>query len=350
MKTLSLVIGLVLLAQTDAQAQVSVTAKTDSLIELGIQYTIQQAYEKAEAIFTEIENEMPDSPVGYFFHAATLQSKMMDYEIYDEEDAFFALAEKTVKLSQMCLKKDRKNPWTYFFLGGGLGYIAFYQAKQKRYLEGFQNGLKSIKALEMTLKADTTFYDAYFGLGTYKYYRSKLSRHFKWLPFVSDERMQGLAMIQLAISRGKYTRYAAMNGYCWIALAEGDLNEGMRILKQALSEFPTSRVFLWCAAKMSTKLQKWPDALHYYNTILASLQNENKLSLYNEVSCRQKLAAIYLQLGNFDKALEEYKKVQALDINGKTKKRLSQTLKKLEKVKNISYKKLGDAQYKPGAF
>jgi tetratricopeptide (TPR) repeat protein len=318
--------------ESPLNAQVLITAETDSLIQSGIRNSINQFHSNAIEIFLGIEKEMPESPVGYFFHAAALQSKMMDYELYEEEPEFLDLVKKTIHLSQLILKKHPRDAWAHYFLGGGLGYLAFYQAKQKQLVKAFKNGMRSFNALQVALKSDSTLYDVYFGIGTYMYYRSKFSRFFTWMPFVSDDRSRGIEFIKLAIEKGKYSRYAAINGLGWISLEEENLEEGWQYVTRALEEFPSSRVFLWCAAELATKLNLWDEALDYYNRILISFKNENVSSPYNEVLSHQRMAQIYFQLENFEKAQEECEKINNIKINKETKKRLRSNLKKLQKI------------------
>ncbi|MFQ5604772.1 MAG: tetratricopeptide repeat protein [bacterium] len=304
-----------------------ISAKTDSLIRAGIRLSVQQSFDEAQAIFSELQHEMPDNPVGYFFQAAVLQTQMMDKEIYDQEAEFVELIEKSISFSKARIKKVAEDPWAYFFLGSSLGYLAFQNAKQKQFNWAFQVGMKSVQALEMALKKDSTLYDAYLGLGTYKYYRSKLSRHFKWLPFVKDDRRAGISMLKIAIKKSRYSRYSAMNSFCWIALVEEQYEQGWQLAERALMEFPQSRVFLWCAAKLADKMERWPEAIRFYRQILASFKSQNLFSPYNEAVCRKNLLRLYLQQEDFDLAEQECAKIQALKVRVGSEKRVADVLK-----------------------
>jgi tetratricopeptide (TPR) repeat protein len=330
MKGLIYISALALWITTSASGQEIFSSRTDSLIQLGIRLSIQQSYPQAIDIFSAIEAEMPESPGGYFFHAAVLQSQMMDYEIYDQEKEFLDLITRTINYSKSYLKKNREDAWGYFFLGGGYAYLAFYQAKQKKWVEAFQNGRRSVRALKSTLRADSTFYDAYFGLGIYKYYRSKFSRYFSWLPFVNDERAEGIQMIRTAIAKSRYSRYSAINSLGWIALGEGNYEEGWRTLNLALQEFPESRVFLWCAAKLAAKLERWSEAVEFYQKILHSLKAEGVLSPFNELICRKNLHHLYLEMENFQQAKEECEQIHKILFDKESQKRCAPILRELE--------------------
>jgi len=315
-----------------ATAQSTSSIEIDSAITIGTHLTIEQRYSQATDVFLNLQKQYPDSPAGYFFQAALLHTEMMDFEKYDRIEKFNMLIEKTIERAKKQLKSNPRNAWAHFYLGGALGYRAFYHGKQKRYFEALQHSRRSVEALKMAIRADSTLYDAYFGIGTYLYYRSKLSRYLTWLPFVEDEREKGMQMIRTTIQKGRYARYSAMNMYGWICIDEGRYEEGFRVIKLALAEFPESRVFLWCAAKLSAKLERWQQALQYYTRILDSLQSEDLLSPYNEVSCRKQMIEIYLELNEPEKARRECRKLSSLNLNREERKQCRDKLEAAHKL------------------
>lgn len=319
-----------LVCSTGVNAGDLISCKTDSLIRTGIELCVEQNYDDAIAIFTELERSQPQSPAGYFFHAAALQSQMMDYEIYDRETEFLALVKTTIELSNSRIRKNGNDAWAYFFLGGGYGYLAFYQAKQKKFYEAFEKARFSIKALEKAVQIDSTLYDAHLGLGTYKYYRSKLSRHFTWLPFVKDERPEGIAMVRAAIHKSRYSRFSAISGFGWISIDEGRYDEGWQMLKPVLEEFPMCRAFQWCAAKLAKKQERWNDSIAFYEQILASLKMDGALSPYNELVLRKNLQQLYIQINDLQRAKEECEQIQKIAF-GKEK-RCEEILKEVKVV------------------
>ena len=66
----------------------------------------------------------------------------------------------------------------------------------------FQDGLKCSSYLKKSLKIDSTYYDAYLGLGAYHYHKTVKSKAFLWLPFVADRRAQGIEELRLCIDSG----------------------------------------------------------------------------------------------------------------------------------------------------
>jgi tetratricopeptide (TPR) repeat protein len=320
------------LYSVSATAQELISARTDSLIQLGIRWSIEQSFDKAVDLFVGLQNEMPQSPVGYFFHAAALQLRMMDSETYDKEADFLSLIDNTIKLSKTRLQGQRNDAWAYFFMGSAYGYLAFYRAKQDHFVESFQNGRKCVEALETALSLDKNLHDAYLALGNYKYYRSKLSRHLNWLPFVNDDRQEAIQMLKKTISSGRYSKYSAINSFCWIAIEEENYEEGWKVVKTALDEFPESRVFLWCAAKLAVKLERWKEAESYYLKILAALTERGTLSAYNELICRKNLFYIYERLGREGLAQQQCGRVSEIGYGPANPKRSRKILKEMKEA------------------
>lgn len=309
-----------------------VSNEIDSLILRGIRLSIEQSYSEANDIFIDLQQRFPDHPVGYFFQAAVEQTRMMDYERYDREQLFLSLVNKTIELAKQKIATNDKNAWNYFYLGSSYGYLSFYRSKQQKYLEAYQAGRRSVDALSMAIAKDSTLYDAYLGLGTFKYYTSKLKRYFSWLPVVTDSRREGIEMIERAMNEARFSRYSAINLYCWIQVEEQEYLRGLQIVESVLQKFPDSRVFLWCAAKLNKKLKRWQEASNYYERILASFRSEGVDSPVNEVLCRKNLTQLYLKLENPDRARANCQAVDAMDLDGETKKRCSKTLKEMRET------------------
>ncbi len=318
-------------------SQSLLSQNTDSLLAAGIRLSIEQSYDEALLLANRLEQEQVDNPVGYFLRAAILQTRMMDYESYTQEKEFLELLRKTIGLAKRKLRQDSDDAWTHFFLGASYGYLSFYRAKQNKYWEAFQTAKRSVAALEAAVAKDSTLYDAYLGLGTYKYYLSRLNRHFTWLPFVEDSREEGIRLIKLAMTRSRFSRYSAMNGICWIFIDEQRYQEGLNTINDVLAEFPDSRIFLWCAAKLNKKLKRWNEAAFYYERILASLHSGGVLSPVNELTCRKNLSQIYMKLEKRQKAQEQCRFVSRITLSGEQKKRCAVVLEQLAETCSDSH-------------
>lgn len=309
-----------------------IPSKIDSMIQVGIHLTIKQSYTEAMTIFKKIEEEIPRSPIGYFFQAAVLQTQMLDYEKYDKEKEFYNLIDRALKFAKQQIREERQTASAFLFMGLSYNYLSFFQIKQNKYWQAITNVKKSGVALENALRLDSKLYDAHFGLGVYQYYLGKIGRYLDWLPFIENRRENSLKMIEIAMKKGRYSNYSAMNALCWLSIEEEAFERSLEITEQALAKFPKSRAFLWCAGKAATQLDRHQKAANYYNKILNSLMEENVLSPYNEFTCRKNLVGLYLKMNAFPDAVAECQKITKIKLDKETQTRLKDSLKDINKT------------------
>ncbi|MDZ7269136.1 MAG: hypothetical protein ONB48_17715 [candidate division KSB1 bacterium] len=303
----------VLLTSFSSYPQEKWPAESESLLQASVQYTINQEYDRALAAIDRAIALAPHHPLGHLFRAATLQSMMLDYEDNSEEKEFYRSLKKCRELAEKHLRQRPNDAAAHFFLGSAYGYESFHVSKHRRYLEAFHHGLKTIRHLEAAIRLDSTLYDAYLGIGSYKYYRSKLSKKLP-VPLFSDERAAGIHMIRQAIAHGRYARYPAMNGLTWILLAEDRPQEAYALADSALRQFPNSRFFLWGAAESAARLGRHAQALAFYRQIMTTLQQEQKLSPYLEAVCRTKMARVNFQAGQTEAGCKELATASGLHV------------------------------------
>jgi len=275
---------------TAATAQPRIPVAIDSLLQQAIIATVNQDYDRALVKVDTVIARDPEQPIGYLFRAATLQSRMLDYENDADEEEFLRSLKNCRQLSEKTLHKNPGDVYAHFWLGSAYGYESFYVGKKRKYLEAVHTAWKTIQHLETAIQLDPEMYDAYLGIGTYKYYRSKLK-----LLFWGDERAEGLAMVRQAVAHGKYSQYAAVNGLAWMLLDENLPGEAFALTDSILQQFPRSRFFLWAKAESAARLENYEQARACYQQIMSSLLAEHKLSPYLNAVCRSKMARLALQ-------------------------------------------------------
>jgi len=305
----------------------------DSLIIVGIEQSINQNYAQAESTFYRIIQIDENHPCGYFYLAASLQSKMMDYETDLWEELFFSNISQAEKLSQQLINQNKNNIEAYFYWGSARSYRAFYDGKKKKYLSAIQHGMSGIFALKKVIELDTTFYDAYFGIGSYKYWRSKLTRYLNWLPLIHDDREEGIRLVKLAAEKGKFTNHAATNELVWILIDCGQVSEALSWAKTGLTRYPQSRFFLWGTAKSYFMLQNYEAALIYYNKILTSIQQEFLNNHYNEVICYFKISQCHYYQKDYEQARIAVNRIYDIQLSPQIAKRLEDILNKANDLK-----------------
>lgn len=323
----------IVIAAEFAQGQDVSESRTDSLIQAGIEFSIQHNYYQAESIFQQLIKNNPAKPIGYFFMAATIQSKMMDYESDRWSQDFYRyihLAIYHAKNSRF--EQDENDPWNQFYYGSALCYLAFFEGKNGNYFKAFNHGLSGISTLKKVIERHPEFYDAYFGIGSYNYWRSQKTKYFNWLPLISDKRQEGIERIQQAVEQGRYTRYPAINELIWILLDSERAEEAYSWALKGLEIFPQSRFFLWGAAKSAFAAEDYSNAFIHFKELLKLIVNSPFDNYYNEFICRVKLARCYNKLGKYDESYYQLEILQSLPISNKTKNKLKKSKKELSEL------------------
>ncbi|NUO83453.1 hypothetical protein HUU05_25550 [candidate division KSB1 bacterium] len=292
-----------------SHAQTPAAAGNDSLLQNAIRAAVNQHYEQALQLIDRVIAQTPQEPLGHLFRAATLQSRMMDYEDYGEEKEFFKSLKTCRQLAEKKLQRQPNDAFGHFVLGSAYGYEAFYVGKKRRYLEAAHMGWNSIRHLETAIRLDSTMYDAYLGIGTYKYYRSKLK-----LLFFTDEREEGMAMVRKACTHGKYSRFAALNGLTWILLDENNAREAFARADSVLQLYPRSRFFMWGVAESAARLGDYDYARTVYQRLMTTLREEQRLSPYLEAVCRTKLTRLEFRAGNLEAGCHELERAAQVDL------------------------------------
>lgn len=308
------------------------SSQPDSQIYYGIDQSIRQNYASAESTFSHLIKDAPNHPRGYFLLAATIQSKSMDFETDKWEKDFILLLSKTEQAARNIIQKENNDVWTYFYLGSALSYRAFHDGKQGNYVSAIKRGLAGISVLNDVIEIDSTMYDAYLGIGSYKYWRSKFTRYIDWMPLIHDERELGIKMVKLAAKRGTYTKYAAINALVWILIDHGNVSEALQWALKGLKKYPDSRFFLWGVAKAYFNLQQYDNAIKYYQIILESVLQEKLNNHYNEIICYYKLAECHFNLEKYEQTTSYLKETRLLIPEPKVKKRLKDIYGKLGKL------------------
>ncbi len=258
----------------------------DSLLTSGIDQTLRQEYEAAEKTFQRVVREFPGHPAGFLYQAALMQTMAMDYEIPIERSPFDSLLALALERSSAMIDRDAASPWGYYYRGTMMGYDSYARALRGDWFGAASKGMSSVSDFHHAVEADSSFFDAYAGIGTYYYWKTRKIEFLAWLPFVGDKRNEGIQHLFLCAEKGEYNRYAAMSSLLSIYLDKKSYEEAFYLAKEALRSYPSNRLFLWSFATALEGLADTTGALEAYNRLLESIVNDRRENSYNELVCR----------------------------------------------------------------
>ena len=140
---------------------------------------------------------------------------MFSEDMKNEEvgEKFRDLSFEAVEIAEARLEKNENDIDAIFFLGGAYGSLGRYYAMTKSFLNAYWYGKKGKNYLEDVVETDSTYYDAYLGLGIYHYLADVLPKFVKILSFIlgiEGDKEQGIQEIKIASEKGLYTKTEAM--------------------------------------------------------------------------------------------------------------------------------------------
>lgn len=269
-----------------------------SLILAGIDLTLKQEYASADSVFRVIEREFPSHPSGYLYQAAVLQSNAMDYEAELDVTHFDSLISFGKEKAEDLIRKESSSPWGHFFLGTALGYDSYARVYRREWFGGVTKGLSSVSEFKKALEKDSTCYDAWVGIGTYYYWKSRKTEFLHWLPFVNDSRQEGISLLERSVRQGVYNKFAALSALISIYIDAKNFEAAERCATTGLKSYPLNRTFLWGLATATHRGGKLEQAAQAYRNLLDALQADTTKNIYNEIVCRLNLVKVKLALSD----------------------------------------------------
>ena len=255
-----------------------------SLVAAGIDYTLRQEYGRADSVFELALSKYPGHPLGYLYKAAVMEARSMDYLDpldFNRYDSLLAIAKSE---SEKIVDAYPNSPLGYYYRGTAIGYDAYARVDAGNWLAGIVKGLSAASDFKKTVELDSTFYDAYVGVGTYYYWKSRKTEFLNWA--LGDRRAEGMNLLRIASERADNNRFAALSALAAIYLDSQQYRESMECARLALERYPENRIFLWELAEAQEQSGNYADAMRTYQHLLTNILTAKISNPYNEILCR----------------------------------------------------------------
>jgi tetratricopeptide (TPR) repeat protein len=277
----------------NSSAQGKLDPALDSIVVKGIDCILKQEYRRADSLFCDVINRYPNHPVGFLYRAAVMQAYTVDFDVPIEEKIFDSLLE--------CGRNAASHvpsPWREYFLSTADSYEAYDRVEGRDWLGGLRKGIASVSVFEELVEKDSSFYDAYIGIGTYYYWSSRKTEFIRWLPFVKDNRKLGIRMLKAGAERSEYNRFTAISALVSIYLDAGNYQQAEEWSRRGLDSYPENRIFLWGLATALDRQKRYSDAVLAYVNLLENILDAHAPHPYNEIVCRLNLVRSMLAIGD----------------------------------------------------
>jgi tetratricopeptide (TPR) repeat protein len=293
-----------ILGSAICNAQWNLDSLIHPLIVSGIDCILKQEYERADSLFTIVTNRYPDHPAGYLYRAAVLQAYSIDFDVPIKREKFDSLLLSGRNAAEKILL-----PWSIYFLGMADGYDAYECVERGDWIGGVQKGMSSASKFEKIIEKDSTFYNAYVGIGTYYYWRSRKTKFLQWLPFVKDDRELGIKMLIIGAQRSEYNRFAAISALISIYLDAENYKQAEEWSNHGLKFYPENRIFLWGLATALDRQNRSAEAVTAYSNLLENIVNVHAPHPYNEIVCRLNLVKSKVVVNDTTNTMYHLKKI-----------------------------------------
>ena len=244
----------------------------DKLLNEGIEGVINQNYDAAKTKFSLLDSKYPQIPFGKIYLAVVEITKAFDYgEEFNFEEISKNL-EEALKLSENLHEQNPSNIWNNYFVALSKGYKAYLQVLNGEWLSAILGGLSSVDHFEDCLEMDSTFYESYVVLGTYKFWKSRKLESSEWFPFFDDESEDGLRYLELALERTSYSKNIAAISLIWSYIDNKKFNRAIQIAENELKRNPLNRPLKWGWPELIEAVQS-RKAIQVYKELITSYQN-----------------------------------------------------------------------------
>lgn len=250
-----------------AHKRIKISRELNTMIHSGIDKVYRGEYMEALEVFQRIIMEDRQSPVGYFYAAAFYEVMMQNFRNRSLEEKFNFYINEAIERGENLLESYDDDEWLYFYVGGSYGYRAIDRSGTGNWFGAFKDAVKGADYLEKAIKINPRLYDAYFGLGVYKYWRSVKCRVLWFLPFFKDERQAGISEIELAINRGEYSKYEAMSALITIYRNEKDSRKALFWTEAILEKYPSELNALRTKAILYADLKRWNESCLIFDKV-----------------------------------------------------------------------------------
>lgn len=213
----------------------------ESIIQ-GIELIYDGNFDIAEELFSNLIDDNPRNPAPYFYYAMITWSRMAlgfwspkDVEEYSER------IDSAISIARMEINRGRADSFTYFYLGGALGFKGRLRLMEQKWLSSYLIAVEAINALKTCQEMDPDNMDVLLGLGMYDYYTARFSGILKFLANLflhKGDRERGLAELHTAADEATYSTIEAKSLLLYIYLyLEKDYSKALSLSEELAERF-----------------------------------------------------------------------------------------------------------------
>jgi tetratricopeptide (TPR) repeat protein len=265
-----------------------------------------EEFPQAESLSLSFIQDQPSDPLGYLVRASILMAEMTDREenLYPQE--FFALLDTVEILSTNYLTSDEANrrAWGHLLIGHARANRCLWEGRFGSFLSAFKLGRRAGDEYEKGLAEDSTLYDLYSGIGSYRYWKSSKVGILRSMGLFKDERLEGIRELHIAADSSLISRESSMKGLIWIWLDFKMYDSSLAMASQMHVRYPKATSFLWAMARANYLKGDFVSALQNFQN-LRDRADANRGNCYNLIESEASVTRCFIKLKKFEEAQQD---------------------------------------------
>ena len=282
-----------------------------------MKFMFTEQFSKADSIAQKIKTEMPDSPLGYILHMASLEFYMTDWSTDAPEREFMSEYDAA---NEMCRKGihsssgKEKARW-HMFRGAAVGFKAVHYARRyyskTNVLRALKYAKEALDEFNRAYQLDTTLYDCYLAMGLYDLAMSYMQHKIPWLKG-ENRRQQGLARLNVAMERSELFKPLAMMAYVYVYSYDHNPDMALQYMRFLKTTYPGSRTLMWLETEVYIENERWFYGLNASKALLEEIEKSQPNCYVNQAEAHLKMGVCLFHLGNRDEAIGHFKTARQL--------------------------------------
>jgi tetratricopeptide (TPR) repeat protein len=209
----------------------------------GIELLYSWKFDEAENLLLKVVADKPKDPAGYFYLAMVSWSRLASgFWSPEMVRQYGERIDKAIDTAKITIQDEKADSFTYFYLGGALGFKGRFELMQQKWLSSFFLALEAIKALETCKEMDPNNKDVLLGLGIFDYYTARLSGVLKFLSYLlvhQGNKEEGLRKLHNAAEHAVYSSIEAKSLllHIYLFLEEDYLPQALVLAEELAARF-----------------------------------------------------------------------------------------------------------------
>lgn len=297
-----------------AKSVLHLPPRLQALIDSTVAETYNYNFTPALAITDSMIARYPGRPEGYIYKCG-IYSKMLAESYFRHRDSVWnvyrRIVDRACKLSKDRVKAHPDDVDDLFHYASALVYRSRYEAAKSDWLGLMSDGVRSRKLLERAIGLDSTFYDAYSGIGAFNYYAAHLPWYLKPVALIlgiqGNER-KGIADLKKAAQLGFYARAESASFLADIVYKEKkNYRVIARIALRLHTQYPGNLDFVRSLCFAYYKMNDFEQVVHYADPVLARYGGPDSTRFRSLAFIRFYRGEAYAALRrNYDLAIADY--------------------------------------------